>query len=112
MTREHDPDKAGPGPDPGWLPVSRLREAQALTTSRAHQCFGGRRQVGKDHAQTKGLALQRRAVGAHMAHVVRLADVPPVAIDPRRPRLDGFIFIGAILAGGVVIDATDALEPD
>jgi hypothetical protein len=33
---EHDPEK--------WEPVSRLREAR----------FGGRRKVGKDHAQTKG----------------------------------------------------------
>src|SRR5665811_1785017 len=33
-TLEHDPEK--------WAPVSRLREAR----------FGGRRKVGKDHAQT------------------------------------------------------------
>jgi hypothetical protein len=41
---EHDPEKACPGLDPGWEPVSRLREAG----------FGGRRKVGKDHAQAKG----------------------------------------------------------
>ena len=34
---EHDPEK--------WEPVSRLREAR----------FGGRRKVGKDHAQIKKL---------------------------------------------------------
>jgi hypothetical protein len=34
---EHDPEK--------WKPVSRLREAR----------FGGRRKVGKDHAQTQNL---------------------------------------------------------
>jgi len=27
--RKHDPEKACPGLDPGWKPVSRLREAQA-----------------------------------------------------------------------------------
>jgi hypothetical protein len=26
---EHDPEKACPGRDPGWVPVSRLREALA-----------------------------------------------------------------------------------
>jgi hypothetical protein len=35
------PKKACPGLDPGWVPVSRLREAR----------FGGRSKVGKDHAQ-------------------------------------------------------------
>jgi hypothetical protein len=33
---EHDPEKACPGPDPGWIPVSRFREAR----------FGGRSEVG------------------------------------------------------------------
>ena len=46
-----------------------------------------------------------------MAHMARLADVPAVAIDPRRRSFDEFIFIGAILAGVIVIDAKDALEP-
>jgi hypothetical protein len=40
---KHDPEK--------WIPVSRLREAQA-PVCRFVRCFGGRRQVGKDHAQT------------------------------------------------------------
>jgi hypothetical protein len=43
---EHDPEK--------WIPVSRLREAQA-PACRFVRCFGGRRQVGKDHAQTMKL---------------------------------------------------------
>jgi hypothetical protein len=34
-SQKHDPEK--------WAPVSRLREAR----------FGGRRKVGKDHAQAK-----------------------------------------------------------
>src|SRR5262245_15841520 len=38
----HDPEK--------WKPVSRLREAQGWSAP-VHECFGGRRQVGKDHAQ-------------------------------------------------------------
>jgi hypothetical protein len=38
LALEHDPEK--------WEPVSRLREAR----------FGGRRKVGKDHAQTKSLS--------------------------------------------------------
>jgi len=42
---KHDPEKACPGHDLGWNPVSRLREAR----------FGGRRKVGTDHAQTKNL---------------------------------------------------------
>jgi hypothetical protein len=37
---KHDPEK--------WEPVSRLREAQA-PVCRFVRCFGGRRQVGKDH---------------------------------------------------------------
>jgi hypothetical protein len=39
---KHDPEK--------WMPVSRLREAQA-PFRRFVRCFGGRRQVGKDHAK-------------------------------------------------------------
>jgi hypothetical protein len=39
----HDPEK--------WMPVSRLREASA-TVFRSGWRFGGRSQVGKDHAQT------------------------------------------------------------
>jgi hypothetical protein len=35
------------------MPVSRLREA-ALAASLLVSCFGGRRQVGKDHAQNNG----------------------------------------------------------
>jgi hypothetical protein len=27
---EHDPEKARPGLDPGWIPVSRLREASVV----------------------------------------------------------------------------------
>jgi hypothetical protein len=27
---QHDPEKARPGLDPGWVPVSRLREASAV----------------------------------------------------------------------------------
>src|SRR5262245_1591120 len=46
---EHDPENACPAPDAGWVPVSRLREALA-PSFRVDQCFGGRRQVGKDHA--------------------------------------------------------------
>ena len=38
-----------------------------------------------------------------------VAGVPPVAIDPRRRGFDEFI--GALLAGVVVIDAEDALDP-
>jgi hypothetical protein len=41
-----------------------------------------------------------------MAH---MAGVPPVAIDPRRRSFDKFV--GAFLAGVVVIDAKDALDP-
>jgi len=37
----HDPEK--------WEPVSRLREASARS-GRVDKCFGGRRQVGQDHA--------------------------------------------------------------
>jgi hypothetical protein len=40
---EHDPEK--------WTPVSRLREALS-PVCRSGWCFGGQRQVGKDHAQT------------------------------------------------------------
>jgi hypothetical protein len=29
ISSEHDPEKACPGLDPGWVPVSRLREALA-----------------------------------------------------------------------------------
>jgi hypothetical protein len=29
VSSEHDPEKACPGLDPGWVPVSRLREALA-----------------------------------------------------------------------------------
>jgi hypothetical protein len=43
MILEHDPEK--------WIPVSRLREAM-LAASIFVSRFGGRRQVGKDHAQT------------------------------------------------------------
>ncbi|MBO0717155.1 MAG: hypothetical protein J2P55_07470 [Rhizobiales bacterium] len=39
----HDPEK--------WEPVSRLREA-GPAASQFVRCFGGRRQVGQDHAQT------------------------------------------------------------
>src|SRR5262245_34476889 len=35
-----------------WAPVSCLREALAQPF-RLGRCFGGRRQVGQDHAQTK-----------------------------------------------------------
>jgi hypothetical protein len=41
--------------------------------------------------------------------MARMAGVPPVAIDPRRRSFDEFI--GAILAGVVVVDAKDALDP-
>ena len=41
--------------------------------------------------------------------VTRMADVPPVTIDPRRRSFDEFI--RAFLAGVVVIDAKDALDP-
>jgi hypothetical protein len=34
-----------------WKPVSRLREAFESSVH-SPQCFGGRRQVGQDHAQT------------------------------------------------------------
>ena len=45
-----------------------------------------------------------------MACVV--AGVPPVAIDPRRRSFDEFIgALLALLAGVVVIDAKDALDP-
>jgi len=40
---EHDPEKR--------VPVSRLREALVSVPGR-DSCFGGRSQVGKDHAQT------------------------------------------------------------
>ena len=40
----HDPEK--------WKPASRLRELFALAVIVAG-CFGGRRQLGKDHVQTK-----------------------------------------------------------
>jgi hypothetical protein len=50
---KHDPEK--------WWPVSRLREAQA-PVCRFVRCFGGRRQVGKDHAQAKSLAMRVRLV--------------------------------------------------
>jgi hypothetical protein len=43
VTLVHDPEKHVLDPDRGWGPVSRLREAR----------FGGRRKVGKDHAQEK-----------------------------------------------------------
>jgi len=36
----------------GWQPVSRLREARP-TPCPLVRCFGGRRQVGKDHARAK-----------------------------------------------------------
>jgi hypothetical protein len=42
-TLEHDPEK--------WMPVSRLREA-VLAAGTLVLRFGGRSQVGKDHAQT------------------------------------------------------------
>jgi hypothetical protein len=40
---KHDPEK--------WIPVFRLREA-SLVASPSVRRFGGRSQVGKDHAQT------------------------------------------------------------
>jgi hypothetical protein len=40
---EHDPEK--------WIPVSRLREALQAACILVFR-FGGRSQVGKDHAQT------------------------------------------------------------
>jgi hypothetical protein len=40
---EHDPEK--------WMPVSRLREALPAAGTLVSR-FGGRSQVGKDHAQT------------------------------------------------------------
>src|ERR1039457_3219921 len=40
LTLARDHEKACPRLDPGWEPVSLLREAR----------FGGRRKVGKDHA--------------------------------------------------------------
>jgi hypothetical protein len=49
---QHDPEKACPRLNPDWGPVSRLREAvqaDCVAVSR----FGGRRQVRKDHAQTR-----------------------------------------------------------
>jgi hypothetical protein len=46
----HVLEKACPGLDPGWKPVSRLREALARLAILA-RCFGGRRQVRKGHAQ-------------------------------------------------------------
>jgi hypothetical protein len=62
---EHDPENACPGLDPGWTPVSRLREALACS-HRVDQCFGGRRQVGKDHAP-------RTSYGAMTNPVARVA---------------------------------------
>src|SRR5207247_1045375 len=41
--------KACPALDAGWVPVSRLREALAQS-NRVDRCFGGRRQIGQDHA--------------------------------------------------------------
>jgi hypothetical protein len=40
---EHDPEK--------WIPVSRLREASPAACCFIRR-FGGRSQVGKDHAQS------------------------------------------------------------
>jgi hypothetical protein len=51
---QHDPEKAGPGLDPGWIAVSRLREASVVVW---HSHLGapageGRseKMVAKDHA--------------------------------------------------------------
>jgi hypothetical protein len=46
------PKKPCPALDTGWVPVSRLREALRESIHLA-RCFGGRRQVGKDHAPGK-----------------------------------------------------------
>src|SRR4029077_8994669 len=46
------PKKACPGLNPGWTPVSRLREAVAAACILVLG-FGGRSEVGKDHAETK-----------------------------------------------------------
>jgi len=45
LEQEHDPEQ--------WTPASRLREAFKSSVHPA-RCFGGRRQVGKDHARTRG----------------------------------------------------------
>ena len=50
--RAHDPEK--------WEPVSRLREAR----------FGGRRKVGKDHAQTKEREAVADSTKTHQALAV------------------------------------------
>jgi hypothetical protein len=48
----HDPEKACPALDAGWVPVSRLREARGKVLRLAGR-FGGRSQVGKDHAPAR-----------------------------------------------------------
>ena len=68
---EHDPENACPGLDPGWPPVSRLREARC----------GGRRKVGKDHAQSKHAS---RHTGAQQIVEMHDADRPVRFHDDER----------------------------
>jgi hypothetical protein len=67
MQLEHDPEKACPGLDPGWEPVSRrsLCSGRPKAGPECEARFGGRRKVGKDHAQSKSqtvIAIQSQSI--------------------------------------------------
>jgi hypothetical protein len=55
---EHDLEKTCSGLDPGWMPVSRLREA-LISQPFLFRRFGGRGRSEKDHAQTQAEAKWR-----------------------------------------------------
>ena len=88
VVQARDPEKARPRLDPGRKPVSCLREALARFAGLA-QCFGGRRQVGKDHAQNNNdlakwcgqRAATMRCRTTNMASISRLTmlNATPVA---------------------------------
>jgi len=65
------PKRACPGRDPGRVSVSRLREAHR-TVHHFDERFGGRRQVGNDHAPTKCLERDDAAKKSHRALVRRI----------------------------------------
>src|SRR5215469_13986443 len=61
-----------------WIPVSRLREVLATCTAFV-RCFGGRSQVGQDHAQKN----QLKRKGATAISLSDAAGRNPPAVSPR-----------------------------
>ena len=72
----HVPENACPELDPGWIPVSRLREARQFAVAPTFTGrFGGRRKVRKGHAPTQKLRAHPDSIETGCALAVKRQEV-------------------------------------